>query len=868
MQSIQITSTNYNNQLARITFYSNQNPSSPVNLGNNILPYIRTDIDVYGTYQVYFPNYNKTCNVTINDPTITPTPTTTSTVTPTPTVTATPTPTATLTSTPTTTPTATITNTPTSSIVPATPTPTVTKTPTPTASTAAASTAAASILDLNKTAVVSWSGNGTQSSPYSYNGNINSSNLAGANRLTFTAKNVGVFWFTTTAYDPPDDNAYNFNIFKNGGNVFYATLNGTTTYSKQYLLAANNVMTFDFSGSPGYISNTSVYLAPISAPTSAPTNVVVTPLNAGASVSWTALTDTLNNNGGSAITGYSVEYTPSGGSSSTLSVSGVSSTAVTIPNLTISTQYSIRVAAVNSLGVGLYSSSVSVTPDSIALDLTRRGSVSWSGSGTVASPYAYSGSIPSASFSTGSNRLTFTANKKGILSFNTTLYDSDDDNGVSFWVFKNGTKIYDTVYINGTSISISQQFVANINDIFTFGLNGYNTTDQNISNTSVSLDAYATPSAPTNLTVIGGNGQASLSWTAPNTNANLITDYTVEYSFDGGTIWRPWSHSASTSTSATITGLWNGASYLFRVKAIGTYANASDYVTSSSVTPSGSANVSVTNTYGLFNYSAGSWSGGTGSTAFTGNTTFGPIAGVLPFSFIATQTCDVSISMLHSDIDTDDAGRPPLIFMRVYNSYGTSYTTLPYVTYATSPGNPATFSFKTRLNACEQFQLVVNDRNYLSYSTARLSSISMTTSAPSASKLLLLNQGSLGTISGSGSATDKFIAPTPLAAGKLTSYFLSNGSGPIINTVPVLLTLADCTVYFSASVQDMPDDNGQGLEMQGIDSTGRFSNTLSSTRINEGVTGTASQVLPRGTLFWFWQNSGGSQVSNLQVWAT
>jgi hypothetical protein len=131
MQSIQITSNNYNNQLARIIFYSNQNPSSPVNLGDNILPYIRTDVDVYGTYQVYFPNYNKTCNVTINDPTITPTPTTTSTVTPTPTVTAT------LTPTPTTTPTPTITITPTSSTIPATPTPTVTTTPS--ASPAAAS---------------------------------------------------------------------------------------------------------------------------------------------------------------------------------------------------------------------------------------------------------------------------------------------------------------------------------------------------------------------------------------------------------------------------------------------------------------------------------------------------------------------------------------------------------------------------------------------------------------------------------------------------------------------------------------------------------------------------------------------------------
>jgi len=92
MPSIQITSDNYNNKLAHIIFYSNQNPSVPVDLGDNLIPYVRNDIDVYGTYQLYFADYNKTCNITINSPSPTPsiTPTTTITPTPTPTVTITP----------------------------------------------------------------------------------------------------------------------------------------------------------------------------------------------------------------------------------------------------------------------------------------------------------------------------------------------------------------------------------------------------------------------------------------------------------------------------------------------------------------------------------------------------------------------------------------------------------------------------------------------------------------------------------------------------------------------------------------------------------------------------------------------------------
>jgi hypothetical protein len=85
--------------------------------------------------------------------------------------------------------------------------------------------------------------------------------------------------------------------------------------------------------------------------------------------------------------------------------------------------------------------------------------------------------------------------------------------------------------------------------------------------------AAATPGVPTSLFVTAGNGQVSLSWTAPsNDGGAAITDYTVQYSTDigGGTgsTWATFSRAASATANATVTGLTNGTSYKFRVAAV------------------------------------------------------------------------------------------------------------------------------------------------------------------------------------------------------------------------------------------------------------------------------------------------------------
>jgi len=76
---LEITTTNYNGQLAAITFFPCSGGS--INLGQVILPYYYDNDYYYGTFQIYILKYDKYCDLVIPCPT----PSVTSTPTPTPT---------------------------------------------------------------------------------------------------------------------------------------------------------------------------------------------------------------------------------------------------------------------------------------------------------------------------------------------------------------------------------------------------------------------------------------------------------------------------------------------------------------------------------------------------------------------------------------------------------------------------------------------------------------------------------------------------------------------------------------------------------------------------------------------------------------
>ena len=76
---------------------------------------------------------------------------------------------------------------------------------------------------------------------------------------------------------------------------------------------------------------------------------------------------------------------------------------------------------------------------------------------------------------------------------------------------------------------------------------------------------YSTSNAPTNLAATPGDGQVSVTFTAPtDTGGAAITDY--EYQLDTGT----WTTASTTNSPVVITGLTNGTSYSIKLRAINT----------------------------------------------------------------------------------------------------------------------------------------------------------------------------------------------------------------------------------------------------------------------------------------------------------
>ena len=113
-------------------------------------------------------------------------------------------------------------------------------------------------------------------------------------------------------------------------------------------------------GGQTLLGDTWAYAVPPVNPPDAPAAPIAVPGNAQVALSWTAPAD-----GGSPITGYTVSYKPTAGSSWTTQAVTAPTTSATVSGLTNGTGYDFKVRAVNDIGAGDYSAVTSATPSTV-----------------------------------------------------------------------------------------------------------------------------------------------------------------------------------------------------------------------------------------------------------------------------------------------------------------------------------------------------------------------------------------------------------------------------------------------------------------------------------------------------------------------
>ncbi|MBU6144057.1 MAG: fibronectin type III domain-containing protein [Acidobacteria bacterium] len=283
----------------------------------------------------------------------------------------------------------------------------------------------------------------------------------------------------------------------------------------------------------GAYSNTITVTTPGAVGPVAPASLVVSNVKtATASLSWSGVIATQK------VSNYVVDVSSDGSTWVPVSKRVSTSTSLALSGLKLGTSYQVRVAAVNSVGVGAY----------VYGSFTTLATVSSSPTGLVSSNLSSSGF--------------------------TLAWNAPSSTG--------GAVIADyVVEVNGGGLSwvnVSPE-VSSSNTVTVTGLNpaikysvrvkAVNSAGVSKASSTVTVTTLATtPGTVTNLTVKSVSlASTVLSWTAPTTGGSRITDYKVEYSLDQGQTWLTVAKNASSSTTVTLKGLKSKTSYLFRVTA-------------------------------------------------------------------------------------------------------------------------------------------------------------------------------------------------------------------------------------------------------------------------------------------------------------
>jgi titin len=369
---------------------------------------------------------------------------------------------------------------------------------------------------------------------------------------------VSLTWTTPASTGGSVITDYVVQFSSNGGSTWSTFADGTSTSTLATVTGLTNGTSYVFQIAAVNVAGTGSYSTESNAATpattaGAPTSVSAVIGAASATVSWTAPAS----NGGAAITDYVIQFSANSGSWATFADGTSTSSSATVTGLTNGTNYTFRVAAVNSAGTGTYSTaSSSVTP--------------------VTTP----GAPTSAAASTGARQATIswtapTSNGGSSITNYAIQFSTDAGSNFSTQILTGSTS---TSYVY-TGLTAGTAYVFRVAAITSVGQGGWS------SNTS-SLTIQDQAGAPTSVIGVDGVGRVVLSWTAPASNGGAsISDYTIRFSANSGSSWSTFTDGVSAATSATVTGLTNGTSYIFQVAAVNTWGTGSYSASSSAQTP-------------------------------------------------------------------------------------------------------------------------------------------------------------------------------------------------------------------------------------------------------------------------------------------
>ncbi|MFM9083681.1 MAG: fibronectin type III domain-containing protein, partial [Actinomycetota bacterium] len=270
----------------------------------------------------------------------------------------------------------------------------------------------------------------------------------------------------------------------------------------------------------------------------APRSLVATAGTQRVTLTWIApLTD-----GGAAITDYVIDVSTNLGSTWVRAADAVSTaTSALISPLSPGVTHTFRVAAVNSVGTGTFSGSVSAIP--------------------------WAPNAPSVPRSLGAS------SQLNALYVSWTAPSSDGGAAIDAylvdWSVDGGTTWQGLVTLSSgtrwTTLSPLTGGTAHV--VRVRATNGFGTSPA--ATVSATPTAPSVPSVPRSLWVNAGYNSASLYWMRPSSNGgSAVTGYRIEWSTDAGATWPNSTVVASTQTSTRIDSLVGGQWHHFRVVAI------------------------------------------------------------------------------------------------------------------------------------------------------------------------------------------------------------------------------------------------------------------------------------------------------------